>query len=73
MNDAEKQKTKDLQKQAPEGEAEQYLPKFVKPEFILDGMKRRPDDPEYDGTTLYIPGYEWRNFSPCMNQFWDLK
>lgn len=28
---------------------------FIKPEKIRDAQKRRPDDPKYDPTTLYIP------------------
>ena len=39
----------------------------------MDKKKRRPDDPDYDSSTLYIPPNEWRNFSSCMTQFWDLK
>ena len=39
----------------------------------MDKKKRRPDHPEYDDTTLYIPSNEWKGFTACMTQYWDLK
>jgi DNA mismatch repair protein MSH6 len=29
-------------------------------------MRRRPEDPLYDPTTLYIPDKEWKTFTPAM-------
>ena len=34
------------------------LPRFIKPEYIRDKQRRRPDDPDYDPTTLYVPADE---------------
>ena len=40
---------------------------------ITDAKRRRPSDPDYDGTTIYIPPHEWNNFSGSMVQFWQIK
>lgn len=42
------------------------LPYFIKDENIMDAEKRRPSDPEYDPTTLYIPPSEWKDFTPAL-------
>lgn len=34
---------------------EALLPTFMQPDFIRDAEGRRPDDPEYDSSTLNIP------------------
>ena len=34
---------------------------------------RRPNDPKYDPSTLYIPMEKWKEFTPGMIQYWDLK
>lgn len=39
----------------------------MKPEHIKDANRRRPSDPDYDPTTIYIPPQEWHKFSPTMN------
>lgn len=39
----------------------------------MDSMKRKTNDPEYDPTTLHIPASEWKNFTACMTQYWELK
>lgn len=49
------------------------LPSFLKPENIMDKHKRRPDHDEYDDTTLFIPPGEWKNITPAMQQYWQLK
>jgi hypothetical protein len=41
-------------------------PDFIKEEFITDIERRRPDHPDFDPTTLYIPAKEWKVFTPCM-------
>ena len=40
-------------------------------ENIRDMDRRRPNDPNYDPTTLYIPATE--KFTPAMEQYWDIK
>ena len=49
------------------------LPDFLHPDRIRDKNRRRPDDPKYDPSTLYIPEDKWRDFTPGMIQYWDLK
>ena len=34
-----------------------FFPYFLKPEHIKDKAGRRPDHPEYDQTTLWVPDY----------------
>ena len=46
------------------------LPEFLKPKNIRDKEGRRPDDPDYDLTTLFIPEGAWKSFTPCMTQYW---
>lgn len=41
-------------------------PHFIKEENIKDMQGKRPDDPDYDFKTLYIPAKEWANFTPAM-------
>ena len=48
-------------------------PYFIKEEFLMDANKRRPSDPGYDHTTLYIPDKEYKEFTPAMTQYWDIK
>ena len=48
-------------------------PYFIKEDQLKDSSGRRPTDPEYDDTTLHIPAGEWKNFTPCMRQYWELK
>lgn len=43
------------------------LPDFIKEENIRDAEKRRPDDPNYDPTTLYIPPDKWKEFTPALS------
>lgn len=48
-------------------------PYFLKEQYIRDGKGRRPNDPEYDETTLLVPEKEWKNFTPAMRQYWQIK
>jgi len=41
-------------------------PYFIREDKVKDANMRRPDDPEYDPTTLYIPQNEWQNFSKSI-------
>ena len=41
-------------------------PHFIKEENVKDAEGRKPDDPDYDPTTLFIPAKEWKEFTPAM-------
>ena len=46
------------------GDTERYAARaadkftFLRPDRVMDAKKRRPDHPDYDASTLYIPG-DW--------------
>ncbi|KAF5260344.1 hypothetical protein FOXYS1_9006 [Fusarium oxysporum] len=40
---------------------------------IMDKDKRKPDHPEYDKRTIYIPPAAWQKFSPFETQYWKIK
>ncbi|CAJ0567662.1 unnamed protein product, partial [Mesorhabditis spiculigera] len=46
---------------------------FLKPEKIRDANRRRPDDPEYDPSTLWIPNDFLEKQTPGHTQWWKLK
>lgn len=46
---------------------------FLQPHKIMDGNKRKPNDPHYDGTTLHVPESYLKTISPAMRQWWELK
>ena len=46
-------------------------PEFLLPENIKDSQGRRPDHPDYDPSTLYVP--KDYKFTPAMKQYWDEK
>lgn len=46
---------------------------FLKPEKIRDANKNRPDDPNYDARTLYVPQDFLNKLTPAMRQWWILK
>uniref|UniRef100_A0A7E4W282 MUTSd domain-containing protein n=1 Tax=Panagrellus redivivus TaxID=6233 RepID=A0A7E4W282_PANRE len=46
---------------------------FLKPEKIRDANKRRPDDPDYDPKTLYVPPDFLKQQTPGHQQFWQMK
>jgi len=48
-------------------------PWFIRDEHIMDANRRRPSDPDYDPTSLYIPTKEWNAFTPAMSQYWKIK
>jgi len=48
-------------------------PWFTHPEHVIDDQKRRPDDPNYDPSTLYIPKEEWKKLTPGMVRYWEIK
>ena len=49
------------------------MPDFLKPENIRDKNGLRPDDPNYDCNTLYVPHEFLKEQSDAMIQFWDFK
>jgi len=49
------------------------IPWFILPEHIRDAQKRRPDDPLYDPSTLYIPDSDWKNMTSGMQRYWEFK
>lgn len=46
---------------------------FIKPDNIRDGQKRRPDHPDYNPKTLYVPKEFLNKQTPGMRQWWVLK
>ncbi|KAJ4004729.1 DNA mismatch repair protein msh6 [Fusarium irregulare] len=40
---------------------------------IRDKEKRKPDDPDYDKRTIYVPPSAWNKFSPFESQYWKIK
>lgn len=47
--------------------------RWLLPENIRDNQHRRPDDPNYDPTTLYIPESEFNQMTPFEKQYWRVK
>lgn len=46
---------------------------FLQPNNIRDAQKRRPNDPDYDSRTLYIPDSFMNKQSPGHQQWWRMK
>ncbi|CDW51812.1 DNA mismatch repair protein Msh6 [Trichuris trichiura] len=46
---------------------------FLRPENIMDVERRRADDPEYDGHTLYVPPSFLKSQTPGHRQWWQMK
>ncbi|WVQ80465.1 hypothetical protein IAT38_002570 [Cryptococcus sp. DSM 104549] len=40
---------------------------------IRDKDKNRPDHPDYDPRSIYIPAKSWKDFTPFEKQFWEIK
>eukprot|EP01022_Parablepharisma_sp_SALTPOND_P036625 TRINITY_DN99_c0_g2_i3.p1 TRINITY_DN99_c0_g2~~TRINITY_DN99_c0_g2_i3.p1 ORF type:complete len:732 (+),score=90.06 TRINITY_DN99_c0_g2_i3:4888-7083(+) len=49
------------------------LPDFIKPENIMDANMHRPDHPEYDRSTVYIPDEVFNNMTAAVKQYWQIK
>jgi DNA mismatch repair protein MSH6 len=47
--------------------------KFLQPEHRRDINMRRPDDPDYDEKTLYVPPEFLKKETPAMRQWWSIK
>lgn len=41
-------------------------PYFIKEKYRRDAEMRKPNEPEFDESTLYVPEKEWKNFTPAM-------
>lgn len=46
---------------------------WLKPEKIKDAQKRRPDHPDYDPSTLYVPPEFYKSQTPAHRQWWEMK
>ncbi|KAH7511895.1 hypothetical protein FEM48_Zijuj12G0031600 [Ziziphus jujuba var. spinosa] len=46
---------------------------WLDPSQIRDANKRRPDDPLYDKTTLYVPPNAFTKMSASQKQYWSTK
>lgn len=46
---------------------------FLLPENVCDAEGNRPNDPNYDRRTLYVPNRAWKDFTPFERQFWEIK
>ncbi|XP_026761420.2 probable DNA mismatch repair protein Msh6 isoform X2 [Galleria mellonella] len=46
---------------------------WLKPEKIRDAQKRRPDHPDYDPCTLYVPPDFYNSQTPAHRQWWEMK
>jgi DNA mismatch repair protein MSH6 len=40
---------------------------------IRDENGNKPDDPDHDPRTLFIPPHQWAKFTPFEKQFWEIK
>ncbi len=52
-------------KMTPE-EIKDSRPYFIKEKYRRDAEMRKPNEPEFDESTLYVPEKEWKNFTPAM-------
>lgn len=48
-------------------------PWFTHPEYIRDGEGRRPDDPNYDPSSIEIPDQDYKKMTPGMQRYWEIK
>ncbi|XP_059051642.1 probable DNA mismatch repair protein Msh6 isoform X2 [Achroia grisella] len=46
---------------------------WLKPEKIRDAEKRKPDHPDYDPSTLYVPPDFYKTQTPAHRQWWEIK
>ena len=46
---------------------------FLQPARLLDASKRRPDHPEYDSRTLFVPPDFLKGETPAKQQWWQFK
>ena len=46
---------------------------WLEPAHITDIDRNRPDHPDYDPRTIYVPKTAWSQFSPFEQQYWEIK
>ena len=46
---------------------------WLEPAHITDIDRNRPDHPDYDPRTVYVPKTAWSHFSPFEQQYWEIK
>ncbi|CAF9942881.1 MAG: DNA mismatch repair protein msh6 [Alectoria fallacina] len=46
---------------------------WLEPAHITDIDKNRPNHPDYDPRTVYVPKSAWTLFSPFEHQYWEIK
>ncbi|KAM3962106.1 DNA mismatch repair protein Msh6 [Aphomia sociella] len=46
---------------------------WLKPNKIRDAQKRRPDHPDYDPSTLFVPPDFYKSQTPAHRQWWEMK
>ncbi|KAF6226948.1 hypothetical protein HO133_008389 [Letharia lupina] len=46
---------------------------WLEPANITDIDKNRPDHPDYDPRTVYVPKSAWMDFTPFEHQYWEIK
>jgi hypothetical protein len=51
----------------------QIWPEFISEEFIMDAKERRPSDPDYDSSTLFISEKQMKKLSAFFRQYWKIK
>lgn len=61
------QPKKKIRSTTPEEERYKWL------EDVKDADGNRPDHPDYDPRTLYIPSSAWSKFTPFEKQYWEIK
>ncbi|KAJ1520643.1 hypothetical protein ONE63_003750 [Megalurothrips usitatus] len=59
--------------EAPNGSWSHLKFEFLKPERIRDANKHRPDHPDYNPRTLFVPEDFKRTLTPAMRQWWEMK
>ncbi len=56
-----------------DGKDKWELPTFIRPENIVDKHKRKPSDPMYDPTSVFVPESEYPSMTPTVRQYWQIK
>jgi len=48
-------------------------PWWTHKEYVKDAEERRPENPDYDQSSLFIPPEEWELLTPGMQRYWENK
>lgn len=73
MNPRTPKKTPFGGEEDPEQIEGQKIPEFVRKEFIRDKNLNRPDDIEYDPSSIDVPKEMYDKLTPGLRQYWDVK